>query len=161
MIPKPNRPLCICWDLHIARRMKAGRCKCLWFQSFFARHIPPVHPHGHQNGQRTSCIFFHHQLETKVVYMITILKLDYHFKQNQATAPLAAGWVSRVLDWAYLCNPWGANGSPWWVVGLPKRWYYSAWRQVQIRKVCEGAPYYYYNTSNPQERKFLYEQETC
>jgi hypothetical protein len=34
---KAQPPLCILWYpfTQLAMRMEAGRCKCLWFQSFF------------------------------------------------------------------------------------------------------------------------------
>ncbi len=50
--------------------------------------------------------------------MVTIVKLIYNFKQNQATAPLRsplgglpACWIGRIC---LIHSVGGANGSPWW-----------------------------------------------
>ena len=82
-----------------------------------ARQIATAHPHGHQNGQQTSCIIFSLSTRDKSS-MITILKLVNPFEQNQATAPSRSPlggspvcWIGRIR---LIHSVGGANGSPWW-----------------------------------------------
>ncbi len=82
-----------------------------------ALRIALAHPHGHQNGQQTSCIIFSSSTRDKSS-MVTILKLVYCFKQNQATAPLhspSGGLPACEIGRIRLIHSVGeANGSPWW-----------------------------------------------
>ncbi len=86
-----------------------------------------LYPEMRSESQRRICMVFKIAGKPSVFFslltrhisnIVTILKLIYCFKQNQATAPLRSPsdrsptcWIGRIC---LIHSVGGANGSPWW-----------------------------------------------